>query len=91
MPGDSMAAVDIEPRSPQRENRSVHKAMAILRSVASSARDERDRRRAVGQHALRATAGRMIEVLVAEGMLASRGGRDGVRLDPWLARLGRSR
>ena len=83
-----MAAVDVEPRSAQRENRSVHKAMAILRSVAAQPGTSVT---AVARSANmpRATAGRMIEALVAEGMLESRGGRDGVRLGPELARLGR--
>lgn len=66
----------------------MHKAVAIMRSVASHPGTSVT---AVARSANlpRATAGRMIEALVAEGMLVSRGGRDGVRLGPELARLGR--
>lgn len=83
-----MGHVDVPPRSTQRGNQSVRKAMAILRTVAVHPGASVS---AVARTANlpRATAVRVIETLLAEGILARPAGRGGLRLGPELARLGR--
>ena len=83
-----MGGVNVEPPATQRENQSVHKAAAILRTVAIRPGASVT---AVAQEAgiPRATALRMIEALVREGLLARPGRRDGVLLGPEIRRLAR--